>query len=913
MAQCIDRLRLDSRLDAGHHVSLVLVSAPAGFGKTTLLARWAGGGNKSVAWLSLDAEDNDPRTFWACVLAAIQRVHPDLGRSCRDMLESPFGIPPKAIVKALINDLEEKKKSVWMVIDDFHRIEDDETLKLFRFFLDYMPGWMHLVIATRTDLPFPVSRLKIEDRFARINAEDLRFTPKEAELMARQVVGRSFAGEQVFELARQCEGWAAGLQIAMLAARRHKSDSDLEFPQIQAHIIDYFMDEVICYQSPDIQEFLLETSVLNHLNPLLCDAVARRNDSESILKQLCVENLFLVPLDQVSFWYRYHQMFAEALHARLAREHPHRIEKVHRRAADWFYDNNMPGEAVYHAAAAHDWDFASWLVSKYAAGAILRGDSAVVLRWIRYLPREMVSQNPFLCISYAWALFLTNLSKFNSMPFHAIEHLLQEAEKNELLLVEKYGHDSPATGILRANIDALRLHLAYSRNEPRQKVIDLGKKTLEKFPEDNLLIRTNTLFTMALSYLDTGDLENCSRCLDQSRSAAFMGGFSFQVILSDSFRIFLARLRGRLRAAQIMCRDGLESVRQSFVDTRRLSDSMLGYYEIHQAYFLYEANRLAEAEAALEKGMKAVNILGETYGLLLAYPLMFFIRLHGGADEDDLLAPLSEIEKLSVYCCQARPLAGSLRILYRVCRFQDNALMLRQAFGTAQQYDLQLSSMPKTDSPYPVPFEKNMGIKSRLNLLRLYLAAARLPEKNLPCVPLSTVAEHIENLMEDARCQDFGELETEAMMLLALAHHARSDKASAFLYLKEALHRGHSQGYLRMFINEGKALVPLLEDIAAEGVCVEYASQLLQHMIPGLNTDSSSAPDLMRGNPEKPLSRQEQAVLGLIARGLSNQQIAEELCIAVPTVKTHNYNIFKKLSVSSRTAATDKAKRLRLL
>jgi LuxR family maltose regulon positive regulatory protein len=773
---------------------------------------------------------------------------------------------------------------------------------------------VHVVIASRTGLPFSVSRLIAEDRFISIGARDLRFTSEEVEALAGQVPGWSFQDPLLFEIAQQCEGWAAGLQIAMLAAKRNKSGVHIRFPEIHDHIIDYFMDEVICHQPQDILDFLLETSVLDRLNPSLCDSVTRRADSDSVLRQLCRENFFLVPLDRQSFWYRYHQMFAEALQERLLKQAPNRVGQLHRRAAEWFYENNMPGEAVYHAASCKDWDFAAWLISRHSAEAILRGDSGVVLRWIRCLPQDVVLKNPFLCIGYAWALFLTHLSKFSSMPFHEIEYFLQQAEKSRKAIAEKHGSQSPAASLLSAHLDALGLHLAYSRNQPRRKVIELGKKTLEKFPEDNLLVKTNTLFTLALTYLDTGELENCSQCLDQARSAAFIGGFGFQVILSDSFRIFLARLRGNFRAAQIMCRDSLESVRQSFVETRRLSEDMLVYYDLHRAYFFYEANRLAEAEAALENGIKAVDILGETYTLLLAYQLMFFIRLYRGAEENRIFHPISEIEKLSVYCSQARALAGALKIRYRVCRFEEDALGLRQAFSTAKQYDLEFSeSMDMASSPYPVPFEKNMAIASRLSLARLYLAGARLPGKNMYTLSLSAVAGHIENLMKYARHQDFGELETEAMIILAMVYYAMDDNENALSYMRNALGRGSAQGYQRMFISEGKALIPLLEHMADAGACDEYAAGLIKQIRSEWETETLPGSDLGGGPWEKNLSRQERAVLNLIAGGLSNQQIAEKLCIAVATVKTHNYNIFKKLGVSNRMAASQKARHLGLI
>ncbi|MCF8035280.1 MAG: LuxR C-terminal-related transcriptional regulator [Desulfobacteraceae bacterium] len=909
--QVIGRSRLIQRLDAAKNQKLTLLSAPAGFGKTTLLSDWAKSQPEDIAWLSLDEEDNDLISFWTYFVAAIQNVYPNIGLSAMQMLDSPSGIPVKAVVKILINEIFEKQESVILVLDDFHQIEEDTVCRIFKFFIDYMPYNMHLVVASRHELPLSVGRLKIQGQYAAVNADDLRFTADEAAAFARQVSGRAFTDDEVAALAEYCEGWAAGLQVAVLAADTDKTGGKLVPNGMQSHIIDYFVDEVFSSQPEHIQWFLLDTSILTRLNLSLCNAVTERTDSESILKQLCAANMFIIALDGKPFWFRYHHMFAEVLHDKLARQEPERLGVLHKRAARWYRKNKMANEAIRHAIAGQDWDYAAELVNKYSAIAIFRGESGTAVRWIRALPESRITGNPYLCITYAWALFLRNLSKFSSMPFHTIEYLLDAAEKFYPQLLASEGPEGSTYKALTAYVDALRVHLAYSRNESREKVIALGGSTLQKFDENNVFIRTNIFFTLALTYLDIGNLDACASSLEAARSAAFVGGFCYQVIIADYFRAYLAKIRGQLRASDLICREGRQSVAQSFVETHRLSAETLSYYDLHQAVLLYEKNHLDQAASMGEKAIEFVRILGETYTLISGFEYLFWIRLSTGADEEEVLSPIAEMEDLSVYCSRARPLAGALRIRYLLCRYPGNDEILQRAFALAEQYGLWLKKVqPGEDRPYPVPFEKRMQLKEQLNLMRLYLAEARIPAVGGPRMSMQEVVECLGVLLSESRQEDIGEYEIEALILLAMAHELLGEDENAINSLRQAICMADSEGYLRIFLDEGSPLVPVLEKSIQAGVCVDYSSKVRDIILSETKVQSDLAQSGRSAVSEKNLSRQERSVLRLIAMGMSNQEIAEELCIAVATVKTHNYNIFKKLDVSSRMAAVEKARRM---
>lgn len=911
----VRRPRLIELLHAAVDRQLTRVWAPIGFGKTTLLTEWAQTLPEPPAWLSLDEADNQSLNFWAYFVGAIHKAYPDTGASAMEMMQSASGIPVKAILKTLINDIYKSRQSVLMVLDDFHLVDNPAIHEVFQFFMDHLPPQMNLIIASRKELPFSVARLRMAGQIGEIGVDALKFTVRETRAFARGVMGKRLAEEAADELASRCEGWAAGLQIAALAARESNSEAIPTIPQVHAQVIDYFMDTVFSCQPAHIRSFLQETAILSRLAPALCDAVTGRSDSEEVLKQLCAGQMFVIALDRKSSWYRYHQMFADALKARLHKTQPDRAATLHARAALWFKKNKMPNEAIHHAIAGRDWDLAVQLVAKNAAIAIFRGDSSAALRWIEALPAYKIVGNPMVCITYAWALFLSNLSKFGSMPFETIEQLLKKVEKAYPGLIESEGPDSRTCQLLRAHVDALRVHLAYSRNEPREKVIESGLRTLEKFSENQAFVRTNIYFTLALTYLDIGDLDACARSLEHARSAALLSGLCYHVILSDVFRVYLAKVQGMLRYSAEISKNALKAVEQTYVNTHKLSRDVLGYYDLERAWRLYEKNQLQRASDTLNSAVESIRLLPEPSILQTCYRLMFHIRLYMGADKDSVLFPLKELEALGVYCLRAYSLAGALRIRYLLHREGADRHTLDAAFALAEQRGLVLDEMPSPeDNPYPVPFERLIRLIEQLGLIRLHIAAAGKPGLNNKALSIEAIAAAVDRVLERMRAEGFAEMEIEGLILQAVVRDCAGRRDSAIEALKKALGKAEPEGYLRVFVNEGRALQELLAQCRDDGHFGDYVNALLEAIEAECGNDPAVAGKTPEGQPElpEPLSSRENDVLKLIARGFSNQQIADELCVSLTTVKKHNYNIFRKLEVNRRMAAVEKARRLHL-
>ena len=516
---------------AGKH-KLTLVWAPAGYGKTTLLAVMAGESGSGPAWLSLYDHDNDSAVFWTYLAAALNRAYPEIGATTLQMLQTASGFPLKAIVKNLINDIRQYAQPVCLILDDFHLIAAPDIHKDFNFFLEHLPRHMQITLSSRARLSAIAGGEAVTGPIPEIGVDELKFTAREAQLFARHVMGEKLDDDAALELINHCEGWPAGLQIAALGGINAQRPNLSSISELQGHMAEYFMDEVFSHQPAHIRSFLLDTAILDRLNPPLCDAVTGRNDSASILEHLCRAQMFVTALDKTAYWFRYHPMFAECLKSQLNKTRPDRPAVLHIRAAEWFHAQDMPAEAIAHAIAGQDWDLAAKRVSQHAAAAILGGNAKKALQWIESLPGNRIIKHPRLCISYAWALYLTNLGKYSAAPIDAIDQLLNEAEACYQESVPTRGKDRDKWRCLCAHMDVLRVNLSFARNEPPERVIFLGRQTLRKFKEGNTFIYANIYSTMAMAYLCMGDLHSCSQYLEATRASAMKGGFYYLLILS---------------------------------------------------------------------------------------------------------------------------------------------------------------------------------------------------------------------------------------------------------------------------------------------------------------------------------------------------------------------------------------------
>src|SRR5215203_37628 len=387
----VPRMRLSERLDTGLERKLTLLSAPAGFGKTTLLSSWIrvlSGDGRPVSWLSVDSGDNDPARFWRYLVTATDQLQPGSGTTALALLGSPQPPPIEAVLTTVLNELGTMPAEAVLVLDDYHLIESQTIHEALTFLIDHLPPRMHLVIATRMDPPLPLPRLRARGEMTELRAADLRFTPEEAATFLNQVMGLELSAEDTAELEERTEGWIAGLQMAALAMRGQTDISGFiaAFAGSNRYVLDYLAEEVLARQPEGLQTFLLETSVLDRMSAPLCNAVTERADGQTALERLEHANLFVIPLDDERHWYRYHHLFVDVLRQRLRQEHPDLVSVLHRRACGWFERRGLVGEAINHALAAQDWERAVRLIESEGITVVLGRQVQTMLGWIDRVP-----------------------------------------------------------------------------------------------------------------------------------------------------------------------------------------------------------------------------------------------------------------------------------------------------------------------------------------------------------------------------------------------------------------------------------------------------------------------------------------------------------------------------------------------
>ncbi len=508
-SQVVSRPRLIDRLTEGLARKLIVVSSPAGYGKTTLLGEWVGHNEFPVAWVSLDESDNDPTRFLTYLVAALQTI--DLGAGALSDLQSPQPLPAESIVTSLINEVAETGQDFILVLDDYHIIEARPIHDALTFLLDRLPPQMHLVIASRSDPPLPLAHLRGGGDLTELRAADLRFTPDEAATFLDQVMGLSLSAQEVTALETRTEGWIVGLQMAALSMQGRADTASFiqAFTGSHHFIIDYLVEEVLQRQSEHVRNFLLQTSILDRLSGPLCDAVTGQEDGRGMLEALERGNLFVVPLDDKRQWYRYHHLFADVLQAHSMEEQPDRVPALHRRASEWYNHNGSPSDAVRHALAGEDFERAADLVELAALAVFRSRQDATLIGWLRALPDELVRTRPMLSVWYAWASMVGGEPEAAESHLRDAERWLEamadtgegpEARSGEMVVVDKEGFRS-----LPAMIALLRAHQAQAVGDV-PGIVKYARRALDLSPEADHFWHGAAAAHLGLAYWTSGDL-----------------------------------------------------------------------------------------------------------------------------------------------------------------------------------------------------------------------------------------------------------------------------------------------------------------------------------------------------------------------------------------------------------------------
>ena len=887
----VARPRLLERLEEGLARGLLLVCAPAGFGKTSLLADWARRGQRPVAWLSLDEGDNDPARFWRHVVAALGRARPGIAEQVAPLLGPPAPASFEGLVTALINQLAAQPGDgeVLLALDDYHLIETPPVHGSLGFLLEHRPPGLHLVLASRVDPPFGLARLRARGQLAELRDADLRFTAEEAAALLREAVGPDLPDGAVAALTARTEGWVAGLQLAGLSLRGQADVAGFvaSFSGSHRYVLDYLAEEVLERQPEPLRGFLLATSVLERLSGELCDAVTGRTDSQRLLEGIERANLFLVPLDEVRGWWRYHQLFADLLRVRLQQQRPDRVLALHRAAASWHEEHGLVDDAVRHAVAAGEMSWAARLIEQYFDALFLPGEGATVRRWLAMLPAELVWSRPRLCLAQTFMALVGG-------DMEAIEPPLDAAERAFAVAADEpfepsVGRAASLLANLPAAIAVDRAWLAYLRGDA-EGTVAFASRALAELGEDEWMLDSAARWHLAVAEWLRGRLAEAERALSSSTARWRAAGERYLAVRGCHHLGLVQRAQGRLDAA-------LGTYQQALEMTAPLGQPALpsaGIARVGMAEVAYQRNELDTALEHVTEGIARCRQLVYTPPLATGLATLAWIRQVQG----DLAGSLEAIDEAE----GVAPSRGVATLLNPAPALRARLLLARGDLAAAVRWTEQRGLGADDDPSYPHEPEY-------LVLARVLLAQDR-PDHALGLLG---------RLHAAARAQGrLGSLiEIQALRALALA--GGGDEAAAVAVLAEALTLACPQGYVRVFADEGAPMGALLGRLvaaqrtaqsAAGGVPLDCLARLLRafdatHAGRG---GAAAVPGLV-----EQLTDRELQVLGLLAAGRSNQRIAGELVVSLDTVKKHVGRVLDKLGAANRTEAVARARELGLL
>ena len=889
----VPRPRLTERLDEALGRGLVLVCAPAGYGKTALLAGWAQHYERPVAWLSLDAGDNDPARFWRHALAALDGVCPGVGERVGPLLGPPSPPSFEGLVTALVNELAARlgADEVPLVLDDYHLVGSQPVHASLGFLLEHLPPGLHPVLASRADPPLALARLRARGQLTELRDAELRFTDGEAADVLREVSGAELPGAMVTALAARTEGWAVGLQLAALSLRGQANVAEFvaAFTGSHRYVLDYLAEEVLEQQSEQVRDFLLETSVLDRLSGTLCDAVTGRAGSQALLEQVERAGLFLVPLDEVRGWWRYHHLFADLLRARLQQEQPGQSEHRHRNAAAWYDKHGLADDAIRHAVAAGEMLWAARLIEQdFDSAYNLRGEGETIQRWLSVLPADLVRSRPRLLLAQAQL-------RGTSGHLEDLEQLVDAAER-----VSATGSDEPfeptaglAASLLvnvPAHIALERAYLAQLRGDAEATAAFSSRALAESRAGESLLICTVQGFLAVAEWL-RGRLAAAGGAFTSGVAGWRAAGLSTHAAWGGYSLAQMQCGQGRLDAAVRTCQQALE-----FAETvGRGARPGVGLAYMGLGGVAYQRNELDIALRHVTEGIPLCRQFVYTPPLAFGLATLAWIRQATGDPAGALAAMNEAVQAGPVPAGPLNPVPAQRARLLLAQGDVDGAARWTKENGLRAEDDPRYASEP-----------------GHLVLARVLLAQGR-PGQALAL---------LDRLYAAAVTQDRTGSVIEAGALRALALSAMGEDADAVAGLAEALALACPQGYVRVFTDEGPPMAALLGRLIAAQRVGRVAAEVPFGCLARLQRSfdaGQAAPNAGRGTAAvvpglvEPLTSRELEVLAMLAAGRPNQAIAGELVVTLDTVKKHVSHVLRKLGAANRTEAVSRARELDLI
>ena len=883
-ANLVQRSNLFEKLNEGLKRKLILISAPAGFGKSTVVSDWINQHKIPTAWFSLDKGDNDPVDFLSYVISAIQGIKKEFGQSALKLLKSPNEPSPESITSLLINDIINVNNDFLLVLDDFHLIENNEIFKLVSYLLEHIPDNIHIVISTRSDPNLPIAKLRSQNQLVELRSSDLSFSANDISVLFNKKLKIKLSVEDSYLLETKTEGWIAGLQLTALSMPVHENISEYieALKGDNRYIMDYLIEEVLKIQSDDIKEFLLQTSILEQISAPLCNAVLNRNDSQLILEKLEKNNMFVFPLDEERHWYRYHHLFANLLKQRLLLKDKSTIEELHNKACEWFEQNNMYDLAIEHTLEINNYEKSIQLLGEIVESMWENGLHSAILKYGDLLPDELIKTNPDFCLYYSWILIAAGQIQ-KAKPFLAsAEKITKKIINDKNSSKEDLQYNKKLLGKISVAFAYLNSHIEHS-----EKIFDYCKISMENLSEDDPLWFSWAWFSYGIAHFSVGDLHESNKAYEK---ALEYGKKSGNIYLISTIAIRLAENEqqlGHYKSAYKKCSDLLKLMQES------------GYSQLTKAEWTYAGMFLmmagahimwADIDSAYENVKIAYDLSKKGGDLMLKtfVLLNYSCVLHFRGDTTEAEKKLNELEDI----------------------LKQNTVPPFLTFAYVAWNVYRLIELKQLDKANNVITEYGLGIDKKIthaneaayaSYARLLLVQYKLDEAEILLSELYTLAitgKRIERLIGHK-------------ILYAIMYKMRGNHEKAVTNLIEAMEFATDEDLIMYFVFDIDYTNDLLKEVYK--IQATKKTKIPKKFIDKLKFTLEKKEKLKKIHAEAELSARELDTLKLIAEDLINQEIADKLFISINTVKSHVKNIFIKLDVKNRSEAVNKAKKLDLL
>jgi LuxR family maltose regulon positive regulatory protein len=867
--EIISRLKLIDQLNTGRECKLILVSAPAGYGKTTLLIEWISQLAISVGWVSLDAQDNDLRRFFSYLIASLKSIGIHINGNIFPDLKDQDLEKLSEYISVLINQVSSSSRPIYLVLDDFHLINNHDIHQTITYLLENLPQNMHLVIATRSDPLLRLAKLRAQGELFEIRADDLHFTLEEVAQYLNTSMDLGLSLDEISILAEKTEGWIVGLQLAAISLHKNPDQQQFirNFAGDDRYIADYLLDEALSRQPEHVHNFLIQTSILELMCAPLCNAITGRNDSLEILDYLDQANLFLVPLDDKGDWYRYHFLFRDLLRKHLKQIPRKTTRELYQRASKWFEQNQLLSEAVRMALISDDSARVAKLMEGYLLTIVSTSELGEMNQLLRSLSENRISDDPWLALALAWGLAYEG-----------------ESGKAEMLVEVASDRIEDSDGKIRSQLKGrslvLRAYLAGTRAD-YTKSIQFAYEALKEVPESDLSIRSFTILIIGNAFRFQGKLKDAIHYHQQALNLSESASDTFLSVIILSRLVDIYRITGQVN---LSCMTGLDTLKMIDYHQNKIGVTTFveGYLKLRMSRSYYERNELDEAIIFADMGLELAKQWGAYDSLSLGY--FNFCQIY------QALGDSAKAESYLQEFIEKYPFAS--RFQYQTALAYKAELAVRKADIQSADFWVESSGLQVSDNIQFLQI-KFYDVLAQVLIAQKKFADARVLLKKLLQIAVESGAvEH--------------EIRIRGRMALILK--AEGDEKSALDMFAPALKLAATGIYVRTILDMGEDIAQVLYGAVKNGILVDYCLHLLENF-----QSQKQAKALDDQVLVEPLSSRENEVLELIALGYTNQEIAEELYLSLHTIKSHARNIFSKLGVKNRTEAVARARLLGVL